>query len=399
MLHLPLRTVNYILNEFEKKLVGYKVQNLIINPLEKVLLIEDSLALYVGKLLEDPRMVCLNVEEMYGWTKCTDYMDMPVKGADYYLLAIEELTYNTLGFKYNHSKLMREIEAITKIQHLSLDVSYTKFKGYTRLYWCPEVETLVEEMEKKLPELQLRQRYEAWEGLNYYFVIMKFVGANEQPKYAVAYTTQKPYTYINNLVNKWLKDRRMIGYADMLRTKGGFYDAIFLLKGMRFKDRFEQNLSYTSVEKFFREKDDVWRYADKILDYAYENRYADAEWSSYLKPVNKWTTEELVFKYTQKLYKQYNVIYQHRPFFLKTEIGGQMSYDVYIAGLNVAIEYQGKQHFEPVEFFGGEEAFKKTVERDKLKKELSQHNGVKLVYINYWDNISLDLIRQRISEI
>lgn len=66
-------------------------------------------------------------------------------------------------------------------------------------------------------------------------------------------------------------------------------------------------------------------------------------------------------------------------------------------GLNVAIEYQGKQHFEPVEIFGGEEHFKDQVYRDKLKKELSAANGVSLVYINYWDDISPDLIRERVE--
>ena len=61
----------------------------------------------------------------------------------------------------------------------------------------------------------------------------------------------------------------------------------------------------------------------------------------------------------KKIFKNNKVIYQHRPFFLKSDIGGQMSYDVFISGFNIAIEYQGKQHFEPIDYFGGEEAFKK----------------------------------------
>lgn len=65
--------------------------------------------------------------------------------------------------------------------------------------------------------------------------------------------------------------------------------------------------------------------------------------------------------------------------------------------LNVAIEYQGKQHFEPVEIFGGKEHYKEQVERDKLKYRLSRENGVALVYINYWDDISPELIRERIE--
>ena len=57
-----------------------------------------------------------------------------------------------------------------------------------------------------------------------------------------------------------------------------------------------------------------------------------------------------------------------------------MSYDVFIISKNTAIEYQGKQHFEPVEFFGGQEHFQKQVIRDKLKQELSAKNKIKLIY-------------------
>lgn len=74
-----------------------------------------------------------------------------------------------------------------------------------------------------------------------------------------------------------------------------------------------------------------------------------------------------------------------------------MSYDVFICGLNIAIEYQGKQHFEPVEIFGGEEHFKNQVVRDKLKQELSRKNGVTLIYINYWEDISSDLIKDKVA--
>lgn len=66
--------------------------------------------------------------------------------------------------------------------------------------------------------------------------------------------------------------------------------------------------------------------------------------------------------------------------------------------MRVAIEYQGKQHFEPVEIIGGKDSLEKQKERDSLKRKLSEENGVKLVYINYWDDITPDLIKERIEE-
>lgn len=43
--------------------------------------------------------------------------------------------------------------------------------------------------------------------------------------------------------------------------------------------------------------------------------------------------------------------------------------DFYLPDYNVAIECQGIQHFEPVETFGGYEAFEKIIERDRIKKK------------------------------
>lgn len=133
-----------------------------------------------------------------------------------------------------------------------------------------------------------------------------------------------------------------------------------------------------------------------ILSEVYNGKYSELPRYEYLIPKNKWKSEQLVYEYACKLYKKSNVIYQHRPFFLRSK-QGQMSYDVFITKLNVAIEYQGKQHFEAVEIFGGQEHFEKQVERDKLKKELSEKNGVKLVYINYDEDISTDLIKEKVE--
>ena len=108
--------------------------------------------------------------------------------------------------------------------------------------------------------------------------------------------------------------------------------------------------------------------------------------AEYIKTENKWKSEELVFEYTKKLFNKHQVIYQHRPYFLRT-YSGQMSYDVFVCGENIAIEYQGKQHFEPVEFFGGQKHFEEQRKRDALKREKSEQNGVILIYVNYWEEI------------
>lgn len=59
---------------------------------------------------------------------------------------------------------------------------------------------------------------------------------------------------------------------------------------------------------------------------------------------------------------------------------GLQSLDFYLPDYNVAIECQGIQHFKPIDFFGGEKEYKKTIERDKNKKYLCEQNNIKLIY-------------------
>ena len=59
---------------------------------------------------------------------------------------------------------------------------------------------------------------------------------------------------------------------------------------------------------------------------------------------------------------------------------GKQSLDFYLPDYNVGIECQGEQHFFPVERFGGDEMFKKILERDKRKKSLCEKYRVKLLY-------------------
>lgn len=58
----------------------------------------------------------------------------------------------------------------------------------------------------------------------------------------------------------------------------------------------------------------------------------------------------------------------------------KMKLDFYIPEYNVAIECQGKQHFEPVDFFDGENGYTYTIDRDNKKRELCEKHGIKVFY-------------------
>lgn len=63
------------------------------------------------------------------------------------------------------------------------------------------------------------------------------------------------------------------------------------------------------------------------------------------------------------------------------------SIDIYVPSLKIGIEYQGIQHFEPVEYFGGIKRFIRDCENDRDKYKECKENGVKLYYFSYLKNL------------
>lgn len=72
---------------------------------------------------------------------------------------------------------------------------------------------------------------------------------------------------------------------------------------------------------------------------------------------------------------------------------GKQHLDFYLPKYNLAIECQGIQHFEPIEFFGGEEKFKYRSELDEKKKELCKQNNINLIYLDYKTSDTNDLMK------
>jgi len=73
------------------------------------------------------------------------------------------------------------------------------------------------------------------------------------------------------------------------------------------------------------------------------------------------------------------VIEEQKSFpWLKNKIA--LHLDFYLPNHNIYIECQGRQHFEPVDKFGGEADFLETRERDLKKISLCKENGLKPIY-------------------
>lgn len=56
------------------------------------------------------------------------------------------------------------------------------------------------------------------------------------------------------------------------------------------------------------------------------------------------------------------------------------------------IEFDGKQHYEPIDYFGGEEVFKENKKRDLIKNEFCKRYNIPLIRISYNEIKSIDVI-------
>ena len=166
-----------------------------------------------------------------------------------------------------------------------------------------------------------------------------------------------------------------------LEQKYGKINIISWVRGIYFKNiNIPEDIEdfytyYGKKNKEFNEK--IYK---KIIT---SNKYAQINY--------KWKNELKLFNLINNYFK--DSIYQYRNKWL-----GQQSLDIYIPSINTAFEYQGIQHFEPIELFGGEKGFKKRQELDFRKKALCKENNVNLIEWFYYEDITLIKLMDKLKQ-
>lgn len=64
-----------------------------------------------------------------------------------------------------------------------------------------------------------------------------------------------------------------------------------------------------------------------------------------------------------------------------------LPFDFYLPDYNTCIEFDGRQHFESINYFGGYESLIKTRKRDQIKNNYCYNNNIKLIRIKYDEDI------------
>lgn len=80
----------------------------------------------------------------------------------------------------------------------------------------------------------------------------------------------------------------------------------------------------------------------------------------------------------------------------KRIIGTKLKFDFYIPSKDIYIEYDGIQHFKPIDIFGGYDEFNKILDRDSRKNKYCFDNSLRLIRISYKEYSNLNDILENI---
>jgi protein-arginine kinase activator protein McsA len=89
--------------------------------------------------------------------------------------------------------------------------------------------------------------------------------------------------------------------------------------------------------------------------------------------------EEKIRKFLQKN----NILFEEQKTFNECKNKIKLRFDFYLPKHNALIEYDGIQHYKPINSWGGKIRFKEIIKSDKIKNEFAKQNHIKLLRIKY----------------
>ena len=159
------------------------------------------------------------------------------------------------------------------------------------------------------------------------------------------------------------------------------------------RSEFERKYGAYAKKKFFEYKlldEDV---DDEDLERRTNN--LTREELGFRKIGERFVSETELFRIVKAIFPNNKVIHHYKAEWLERQ-----EMDIFVPDLNLAIEYDGIQHFKPIKAWGGEEGLKKNIERDKIKEEKCKENNVILIRFNYKENdlLSENYVKSKLKE-
>lgn len=94
----------------------------------------------------------------------------------------------------------------------------------------------------------------------------------------------------------------------------------------------------------------------------------------------------------ERFLKENDIRFEKQYIIKRCKFKRYLPFDFYLPDYNLLIEYDGKQHFEISDYFGGYESFIDTKIRDTIKNIYCQNNNIDLLRISYWDYKNIENI-------
>ena len=101
-------------------------------------------------------------------------------------------------------------------------------------------------------------------------------------------------------------------------------------------------------------------------------------------------------KMIQLTLEKNNIKYIKEYIFDDCKFKSHLRFDFYLPKYNICIEYDGIQHFEIVDYWGGIETLNLNKKKDKLKNDYCKKNDIKLIRIKYNRKLESENILERI---
>jgi hypothetical protein len=137
-------------------------------------------------------------------------------------------------------------------------------------------------------------------------------------------------------------------------------------------------------------KEELAENSQRIAD-AVENEVRQAV--GHYEKGDRWTSETILYHLVEAAYgDEFTIERHHRPDWLDG-----LELDIFLSEPGIGIEYQGVQHYEAVEHWGGEEALEERQARDERTRELCDEHDVELVEIRHNEELSEELVESRID--
>ena len=298
------------------------------------------------------------------------------KTQDEFIQEVYELVGNEYSVLSEYKNYMTKVKIIHNKCNYTWGVTPSSFLSSSG--GCPNC------MNKKDPDEFIQEVYELVEGE--YVFLEKYNGSMR--KILCQHTTCghewriRPHNFLNG--NRCPKCNQRIQ-----RTTEIFKKELFDLVGDEYILLGESINSYTKVDILHTKCGNVWNVAPR-------NIIRGSRCPHCVKYKGEDAIEDFLFKNKINFIKQYS--------FEDCRNSLPLSFDFAIINnddnLLSLVEYDGKQHFEPVNFGGisDEEAlekFKTQQLNDNIKNTYCQQNNIKLIRIPYWDFSNLEDILSR----